>query len=72
MSLLTDPASPAMLQDIVQKMQDILDANKTFEDFRDVFVGICTVAIDVTFEKGHLMCPGLVDAYGPVVSRDSW
>lgn len=51
----------------MQKFQDILDANKTFEDFRDEIVFICTVALDATFEKGHIMCPGLVDSYGPVV-----
>ena len=51
----------------MQKFQDIADANKTFEDFRDVIVGMCTVVLDTTFEKGHVMCPGLVDGYGPVV-----
>ena len=68
-ALVDCPNSPIMLQDVVQKIQDILDANRTFEDFKEVFILSCTVALDATFEKGHVMCPGLVDSYGPVVSE---
>lgn len=63
------PNSFVMSQDVVQKIQDIIDANKTFEDFEEVFILSCTVVLDATFEKGHVMCPGLVASYGPVVSE---
>ena len=47
--------------------QEIIAANKSFEDFQEVFVFGCTVALDLSDEKGSIMCPGLVRTYGPVV-----
>lgn len=53
--------------DVVGKFQDILEANKSFEDFKGFFVLSCSVALDLTGERGSVMCPGLVKAYGPVI-----
>ena len=47
--------------------QKIIAANKSFEDFQEVFVLGCIAALDLSDEKGSIMCPGLVRTYGPVV-----
>ena len=49
------------------KFQEIIAANKSFEDFQEFFVLGCTAALELTHEKGYIMCPGLVRTYGPVV-----
>ncbi len=50
-------------------MQDGIESNRTFEELYPTIVELCVLALDASYGNGQYMCPGIIKAYGPVVSH---
>ncbi len=57
------------MQVAIQTLQEGFNQNKTFEEIYPLAVTICISVVNRIHFDGEYMCPGLVSAYGPVVSQ---
>ena len=49
-------------------MNKNIASNKTFNDIKKQANEICNVVLDMRGIKGHIVCPGIIDSFGPSVS----
>ena len=52
----------------VYAIQDLVDSNKSFEEIYPVAVEVCVSILNAVDISGQYMCPGIISAYGMVVS----
>jgi sphingomyelin phosphodiesterase len=50
---------------MVEAAKGMIQSNKTFAETRAILIGLCRDWLDIRGEEGHVMCPGLIDSYGP-------
>ena len=48
-------------------LKGVLDLGLEFEDLRDIAVEVCWGIVEGQYHP-HLLCPGIVDTFGPHVS----
>ena len=49
-------------------VQDLLRSGKVLKDVVPIVTPVCLWVLNESKKKGDVMCPGLIDEYGPVVS----
>ena len=50
---------------MAEAAKDMIESKKTFTETRSTLIGLCDDWLGIHGQKGPLMCPGLVDSYGP-------
>lgn len=55
-------------QETFKIVQDAVHSNKTIQEIFPVVSRLCSHVFSAKNLNGQLMCPGIIDSYGPVVS----